>query len=313
MLQTSASRLVFLSALMLSGGCGSERPPAPGPAARLTAGASDTIIVNNVSPTALPVRAVDASGRRLTVAAIVYTRLRGDSLSLTADGVMSCTRRGDVVVRATLAQLARSFFVRCRPVEYVHIPGPVQFVLGDSSWSRPRALPIAAYDAGRRAVVQLAGTIVVLDTSIARVGGSTLSPRARGTTVVGAHIGNRTGWTGVHIYQRVDSLRALDTVLRVDPHHRQFAVPLRLAPGESRRQPLPPGDWMLATLAQTPDGSRLLRVRIENASCEPNFLNDPGRFGCRTGSNASVIVYRPPALRDTATVAGYLLVRWLYR
>ena len=45
-------------------------------------------------------------------------------------------------------------------------------------------------------------------------------------------------------------------------------------------------------------------MRAENASCQANLLNDPGRFGCRTAPGAAVIVYRPSAVGDTAMSQG---------
>ena len=313
MQRTLSSRLTLLTTIALTAACNRSGPATPGPAVRLAAGTSDTMIVNDVAPTALLVRALDVSGRSIPAAAIRYERVRGDSIRLTAEGTLSCPRRGDTVIRATLADLSASLVVLCRPVEDVRIPGPVQFVLGDSALSQPRVLPIAAYDAGRHAVVQLAGNLMVLDTNVSTINGTTLSPRARGITLVSARVGNREGRTGVHVYQRVASFAALDTLLRVPSHQRLFAVPLHLVPGESRRQHLPPGDWMLSTQAPNPEGPRELRVRIENASCQPNFLNDAGRFGCHAGSDAAVVVYRPFAAGDTASVMGYLLVRWLFR
>jgi hypothetical protein len=249
----------------------------------------------------------------VTGAAIRYERISGDSLPVSADGVLSCPRRGDTVIRAALEGVSASFFVQCRPVEDVRVAGPVQFVLGDSALSQPRVVPVAAYDAAGRAVVQLAGSLEVLDSSVATVSPTVISPRTRGITILSAHVGSRAGRTGVHIYQRVASLAALDTALHVPPHQRLFAVPLRLSPGESRRQRLPPGDWMLLTQAATPDGPKELKVRIENASCQANLLNDPGRFGCHTGADAALIVYRSPAARDTVSVTGYLLVRWMFQ
>jgi hypothetical protein len=303
----------LLATIALAAACNRNGSATPGPAVRLAAGTSDTMIVNDVAPTPILVRALDASGRSIPSAAIRYEPIQGDSIRLTAEGMLSCQRRGDAVIRATLDRLSVSLFVLCRPVEDVRIPGPVQFVLGDSTLSLPRVVPIAAYDAGRRAVVQLTGSLMVLDTNVSTINGTTLSPRARGITLVSARVGNREGRTGVHIYQRVASIAALDTLLRVPSHQRLFAVPLHLVPGESRRQHLPPGDWMLSIQAPKPDGPRELRVRIENASCQPNFLNDPGRFGCHAGSDAAVVIYRPFAGGDTASVTGYLLVRWLFR
>ena len=313
--RTPPNRILPLASIALVAACSGLTSSTPGPAAHLSAGTSDTIIINtDGAPTPLRVQALDARGRLVTRTAIRYERTGGDPLPLTANGEVSCGRRGDVVVRARLAQLSKSFFVRCRPVDYVQIPGPLQFVLGDSLLSQPRLIPVAAYDANRRAVSQLAGTLTLLDTSLAHISGTTLFPRSRGISVVGAHVGSGSGWIGLHIYQRVDSLSALDTLLHVRPHQRLFAVPLRLAPGESRSRRLPPGMWMVTTQAQTQDGPKPFRVRVENAaSCLPNLLNDPGRFGCRTGGNATVVVYRPFVAGDTASAAGYLLVRWMFQ
>jgi hypothetical protein len=226
------SRLTLLTTVALTAACNRNGPTTPGPAVRLAAGTSDTIIVNDVAPTPLLVRALDASGRSIPAAAIRYERIRGDSIRLTAEGMLSCPRRGDAVIRATLDHLSASLFVLCRPVDAVRIPGPVQFVLGDSALSQPRVVPITAFDARWRAVVQLAGNLMVLDTNVSAINGTTLSPRARGITLLSAYVGNREGRTGVHVYQRVASIVALDTLLRVPPRQRLFAVPLRLVPDE---------------------------------------------------------------------------------
>ncbi|MDQ2889060.1 MAG: hypothetical protein M3R65_00720 [Gemmatimonadota bacterium] len=304
--------LILAVASVVAVTCGRRADPRGTPV-RLVAGTSDTIIVNSRLRILLPVQALDANGRALLNPAIRYALTGGDSVALTPDGELSCRRRGDAVVRATLARLSASFVVLCRPVEYVRIYGPLQFVLGDSSLSKPHAIPVAAYDSTWHAVSQVTGIFEVSDSGVAALSGNSLTPRARGITLVSAQVGAHEGRTGVHVYQRVASLAALDTELRVPPHQRLFAIPIRLAPGESRRHPLSPGDWMLSTQAPTPDGARAFKVRAENASCQPNLLNDPGRFGCHAGSDAAVIVYRPFARGDTASVDGYLLVRWLFR
>ncbi len=305
-------RLILSAMIALAAACGHGAGTADTPV-RLSAGNSDTIIVNSRIRFFLAVQALDAKGRALVAPAIHYSRTSGDSLPLTPNGELACPRRGDAVVRATLGHLLASFIVLCRPVEYVRISGPIQFVLGDSSLSKPQAIPVAAYDSTWHAVSQLTGVFDVANSAVATLSGSSLAPLSRGITIVSAQVGAHEGRSGVHVYQRVGSLAALDTELRVPPRQRLFAVPIRLAPGESRRQRLPPGDWMLSTQAPTPDGQREMKVRTENATCQPNLLNDPGRFGCHAGPGAAVIVYRPAARGDTASVAGYLLVRWLFR
>lgn len=308
---TRVSILAWL-ALAAVYACGAA--PKPGPAVRIASGGtSDTLIVNYFTPEPLPVRAFDAAGRSLVVAPIRYERISGATFSMTPAGVLTCSTSGDMVVRATLERLAASLLIRCRPVERVQVSGPIQFVLGDSEFTQPIELPISAYGLDKHPVSLLAGTVSVLKTSVATARGITVTPRSRGVTIVCAYIGNRDGCTGVHIYQRVDALDPLDTVLRVDPHQRQFAVPVSLAPGESRRQHLPPGGWMLTTVSHADKSSDDFGLRFENASCKPNFLNDPRRFGCQTGDDAAVIVYRPHRGHDTSVATAYLLIRWLYQ
>ena len=302
--------LLTLPALAAAFSCGS--PSTPGPAVRLLAGKSDTVVVNHSVTTLLPVNALDAVDRTVAGAPIQFERIRGASIPITAAGSVTCTRPGDVVVRATLGRLSTALLIRCRPVEYLQIPGPIQFVLGDSALTHPMLLPIAAHDKNGRPVEMLAGSVTVLDSAVASVRGSTIRPRARGTTIASARVGNRSASIGVHIYQRFDSIEAPDTLLRVRPKQRLFALPLRLQPGEFRRQRVPPGDWMITTLTPTDTNPNAMKLHFENASCVPNLLNESGRFGCRTGTGAAVVVYRPFSAGDTATATGYLLLRWLF-
>jgi hypothetical protein len=304
-------RIAFaLIAFGLAYGCNSS--DRSGPAARLSAGASDTIIVNSNAPTPLPVRAVDAAGQVLPAAPVRFKRINGAPIPISTAGAVTCTDRGDVVVGAMLENLAQSFLVQCRPVDRLQTSGPVQFILGDSALSQPFELPLQAYGADRRRVMLIAGSVKVIDTSIAYARGDTVFPKSRGTTLVGAWVGQQSAWTGVHIYQRVDSLAALDTLLRVDGYRRQLAVPIRLRLGEVRRQKLPPGAWMLTTLSQSRAALSGLRLRFENATCEDNVLNDPGRFICNSSSGTVVILYRVKEDRETSAITAYLLVRGLY-
>lgn len=299
-----AATIVFLCA------CGAHAPP--GPPVRLSAGASDTVIVNGRHPTPLPVRALDAAGRAVAGAPVRYAWVGGDSLPVTPTGDVTCAKSGDAAVRAVSGRLTTRLLVRCRVVEYVRIPGPLQFVLGDSALSRPFALPVAAYGADGRPVTLLTGSARVRDSSVATLRGLTLYPRARGITVAGAHFGDRDAAMGVHVYQRVGTLAALDTLLRVHPKQRLFAVPLRLERGEYRRQALPPGEWMLAMLPEADTTPDRVQLRIDGARCTDHFLNAPRRWGCSAGPGASVTVYRPFGRVAAPTATGYLLVRQLF-
>jgi hypothetical protein len=188
----------------------------------------------------------------------------------------------------------------------------MQFILGDSEMSRPLRLPIEAYGADGRPVTLFVAAVSIADSGVAALKGLTLYPRSRGITMAWARIGNRDAGIGVHIYQRVSTLAALDTMVRVPPNQRLFAVPLRLETGQSYRQRLPPGGWMLTMLPEDDHDPNRIRLRIEGADCQANLLNTPRRFGCGAGPNAAVIIYRPFRKRDASIETGYLLVRWLF-
>jgi hypothetical protein len=302
------SSTLIATAIALSYACaGRDKPGQP---ARLSAGASDTIIVNDYGPIPLPVLALDAAGHPLQQALIRYERTSGTDLTVSSTGVMTCARRGDLGVQAVLGPLSKSFFVRCRPIARLDIPGPVQFVLGDSALSQPIEVPLAAYDSSGRPVMLLAGFLRVLGTPIATARGSMLIPDSQGVALLGAWAGHQNARTGLHIYKRVE-MATLDTLRRVDGDHRQIAVPIRVRRGEELRLALPRGEWMVTTFSadQAPDA---FRMRFEHASCTPNLLNDPQRFGCRTSTGARVIVSRHTVARDTSAITGYLLVRGFY-
>lgn len=286
-------------------------PSQAGPPVRLVRGTSDTAVLNSRHPTALAVRALDATGRWAVGAPIRYVWAGGDSLPVTPSGDVTCARSGDFVVRAVLGGLVARLVVQCRLVEYVRIPGPLQFVLDDSTLSRPFSLPLFAYGTDGRPIVRFVASVGVKDTGIAVLRGLTLFPRKRGITSVGAHIGDRDAGIGVHIYQRVSTLAAVDTLLRVRAEQRLFAAPLRLNPGDVIRQRLPPGDWMLAMLPEAETAPDRIQLRIEGAHCQEHFLNSPRRWGCHAGPDATLILYRPLGRRQAPTT-GYLLVRWLF-
>jgi len=203
---------------------------------RLAGDISDTIIINSRWPKLLPVHAFDAKGRTVLSVPIRFERMDGADMPITKSGGVTCTRSGDLHVRVVLDSLTTRVFVRCRLVEYVQIQGPIQFVLGDSELGRPRAFPLGVYSADQRPVSLYTASIFLADSDVATLRGATIYPRSPGPTVVGVHIGDRDAGTGVHIYQRVDGLAALDTLVRVHPR----AASLRRATPYGKRHAIPP-------------------------------------------------------------------------
>ena len=304
----SWSRLILAAGVCA---CGHSSPPEP--PVRLVVDISDTLVVSSRYPVMLPVRAVDARGGAVDGAPVRYSRIDGDTLPLTPVGAVTCLRSGEMTVRASLGSLTKRFVVQCRLVEYVRIPGPLQFVLGDSALSQPLRVPVAAYGADRRPINHFMASMGVGNSEVATLRGGRLSARGRGITFVSARVGDRDAAMGVHVYQRVSSLAAIDTLLRVRPEMRLFAVPLRLNPGEFLRQHLPRGDWMLVMLPEEDVAPDRVQLRVEGAQCRDHFLNgSPRRWGCNVNADASVVLYRPPGRASATMTNGYLLVRWLF-
>jgi hypothetical protein len=166
-----------LFALALESAC--SLPREPGAPARLLAGAADTVIVNNRRPVSIPIRAFDASDRSVPVVGMHYVRTAGDSIHVTADGIVTCAQRGDATVRASLGAIASEIVLRCRPVKKLHIAGPIQFVLGDSS----QVIPLEALDVDDRAVDLIAGSVSTMRADVVGVeSGLRVSARGRGLT-----------------------------------------------------------------------------------------------------------------------------------
>lgn len=279
---------------------------------RLAFGRSDTLVVNHTSQTLLPVTAVDANDQKVANAGIRFEHVSGSSIGLTSDGKVDCSSSADATIRATLNNTSHTFVVRCRPVIRLQIPGPIQFVIGDSALSAPIAIPLGAYDEQMRAVALIAGTLSVRDSSIATVTDSLIRPRKRGVTPLSARVGNQSATVGVHIYQRLDSRDPLDTLLRIDSNHRQLALPLTLQPGDVIRHKLPPGDWMITTLMYSARDSSVFQLRFEEMNCTGNVLNDRNRFACHPrNEGAAIVVSRARGTGSAPLVSGYLLLRWL--
>jgi hypothetical protein len=197
-------------------------------------------------------------------------------------------------------------------VEYLRMNGPLQFVLGDSMLGQPKELPIDAYGPDGHRVALIAGYANTGDSNVAALHGLTLYPRRRGISGAFVRVGDRTAMTGVHVYQRVATLAALDTALRIEPWQRELAVRLDLARGEYQRRRLPPGHWMLAMLPEDEEKAHGIFLRVDGAQCTPNVLNTPRRFGCDTGPNATLIVYRAIGAKGPEVARADLLVRWMF-
>jgi hypothetical protein len=272
-----------------------------GPPARLLIGGqhgadvSDGIVLNTRHPVRLAVQVLDAKGHALSSTDVRYRWTSGIPISVAPSGVVTCKREGDATVRASVGTLATSVLLRCRPVRTVLTERGLNFVTGGAG----RDLHIAAFGPDGRPVSLLAGEVRVEDSTIATLKGTHIRPLAPGQTMVKVRIGDAQSWTGVTVYEPVRSLVGLR------PGQNLVVAPVRLAPGDTIRWPLPVG---LLSVQYTPASRGQPAPSITVAGpimCMPAFgprVDDS--FCLARGPGASISIAHPGT--STRPIVGTL-------
>jgi hypothetical protein len=216
-----------------------------GPPARLVAGAgidSDGIVVNNLGPVQLSMRVLDAAGHRLERTEVRYQRISGGPIQVSTRGVIRCTRRGDAIVRASLATLNRDFVIHCQPVRTIRDAGWGNFVVGGPAGT----LTVDAIGLDGQPVTRIAARLRVFDSTIATIDASgRLRPLRPGYTSVDMEIGDRVARAEVMVFEPVRTFEGLR------PDQRLVVAPIRLTRGASIRWPLPTGVFFLTFSADS--------------------------------------------------------------
>lgn len=215
--------------------------PAAGPPARLVAGRADTVLINSRHAVPLPVRVLDAAGHELA-AGVRYVWVSGEPLAVSDSGRVTCTRRLDATVRASLGTLATQFTVLCRPIRRFGVTldadhGPL--VVGGA----PMSLAIEAVGLDGAPETQIAGTLAVEDTTVVVARGDRLYPRGPGIASVALDLGDCVLPVGFEVYERVGTPSALRRREQVF-----MDGPLGLADGERRVWRLPAGEYRVELL-----------------------------------------------------------------
>jgi hypothetical protein len=280
--------------LLVASAC--KGPPAEGPPARLVAGVSDTVVVNNERPVQLPIQVLDAAGHVLPDTGVRFSWASGVPVLVSVTGVATCTQPGDATVRASLGSLVTHLLVRCRPVRKVRGLRMMNLVLGDP----PQELSFEAVGVDGRPVTLLTGQVTVGDSTIATLEGQRIRTRAPGVTWVTTRVGDREAHASVHVYERATTPEGI----RPGQH---MAVPLRLAGGEMRRWRLPAARE-LYFLAMLPDRDvqQMPRLAVAGANCVPGL--DAHSFFCLALHDASVYVYHPQQAEPARELSGTLAV-----
>ena len=273
---------ILLSLALASCERASARPL--GPPARLVAGRAGTIVVNSRNAVTLPVQVLDDAGRELPASALRFERVAGDSLALSPNGRITCHRRGDAEVQVSLGALSTRFALRCRPIK------GFRFIYGDGRplvvGGAPRALQFIAVGVDDLPERMLAGTLSILDSTVAELRGSTVFPRAAGETMVELDLGECLWAIGVSVHQRVASpsaLRSAEDIFLISP--------LRLVDGERRGWRLPRGEYRVGLLTQAGVEAKL-ELGTTAMNCVP-WITGGQDYNCVALAGAAVDVRNP--------------------
>jgi hypothetical protein len=269
-----------------------------GPPTRL-AGASDTIIVNNREPVQLPVEVLDAAGHVLHATGVRYQQLSGNPVRMSAAGRVTCERRGDALVRASLGALRENFLLRCRPIRrFVDWQGGLWLAIGDSA----QELPIRAVGVDGTPETILTGSATVRDSDIASLHGLSVHPKAPGATLVDVWVGGVVDVIPVTVFKRVrtsDALRPFEF----------FASPLRLASGQTRQWHISVGSYFVSFRSDTAASGASAALTLSTVGATCSQFGDAYNYFCLAAKDASLVVSAPGGTGGAREFSGYLAVR----
>lgn len=232
--------------------------------------ADEGIVVNNTRPVQLEMRVLDKAGHRLSADSVRFAWISGSPLTITPNGVVTCTARGDARVRATLGAIFTDVDVRCRPVVELRAATWIDFVAGDST---PRHLPFEALGLDGYPVKELRGELRLFDGDIATLDGASIRPKGEGATVVRVQVGEQEARMRVVVYTPVASFDALSD------EQRYVSRAVRLARGDTVHWSLPNGSYWLKYLPRRPHEA-------------PPTITVAGAIGCMQGDG--IHAYRVP-------------------
>lgn len=193
------------------------------------AGANDTIVVNSHHLTQLLVSVMDQYGRKRSSDAAVTFRMMSGDVRVSPTGTLTCTRRENAMVRATLANLSRDFVLHCRPVASLEAPSWMILIAGDSA----RDLSFVAHGTDGVPVTELRGSVEIGNGSVAQLVGINVRPKEPGKTMALVTVGDMQTGIAVLVHRLVTSFvnhpRSEDLL----------AMRVRVARGDTIVTPLP--------------------------------------------------------------------------
>ncbi len=283
-------------------------PRASAAPARLAVGIRDTVLINHVRPFALAATVFDSTGHALSDSGVRFASLDSGAIPVSPRGVVTCVRRADVVVRASLGPLSTHSVVLCRPVQTVRTQIWNDFVLGDAT----RELPAEFTGVSGERVTLLRVRMSVRDSTVAALSGLHIRPLRPGRTQLNLKVGDRTAEAAIRVFDPVRSLEGLNPL----QHHQQrlVAATVQLARGESVRWPLPQGIFALVLLPAlhadpSADMSALMLSVNGPVVCVPTPRPGVSSMRCLARAPGATVTVANSNMKPKS-VLGYLALEW---
>jgi|GEM_PF-1815934 len=257
---------------------------------------SDTVVVNNMRPVSLPIRALGASGSEQSTRGVRWRWLSGDTMVVTDSGTVTCARRADARVEASIGAVRRELLVRCRPIQGLRFWGSgVSLRLHEG----PQVYRLWPIGPEGEPVELLAGVAAIVDTSIAVLKDSLVYPRRRGVTGLDVRIGDCDKRLIVTVIESVDSLRGLLP-------EQEFVAPIQLVSGEF-------ATWRFSTglheiqLFTDSAHQQTLRMGVLGANCARG-RESAQQLHCVTTDTSVVMVRNLTPTTRRSTLTGTLRI-----
>jgi hypothetical protein len=242
-------RILLLLVVVALAGCDQFKP------ARITAGRSDTVVVNNVRQTRLAAHSLNRHGDTLSEQPVLWRRVGGDARSLAPEGVVDCSWRGNVEAEVASGDVAARVAILCRPIMMLYFEpgGPIRLKGG------PVPYGLSAVGNDGQPVLQIAGTVLLEDTTIVTTDNGRIVPRRAGETQLRVTAGDCDAYAPVIVEDPVATIDSLAL-------YRPYETHVSLVAGEHQTLRVPPG---LAFITLTGDSASLasLQLAASRASC----------------------------------------------
>jgi len=268
--------------------------------ARISVGASDTVVVNDTESVRLAVHVLNVRGQVLRARGLRYEFVSGDRMRISKDGRVTCDRSGNTTVRVSLGKLSTRLQLLCRPVRKLVAGTTVYLVIGDSA----QELPVGALGLDGQPVTPVVGHATIRDSTVATLEGLRVRGGAPGGTAVEVRVGEDSVAIGVWVYERAHTLDGLGA------NTLPVAVPVRLASGTTSRWHIPNGVYLLSILPDRRFQERPeLKLTAVGANCTKAASRGEQSYGCLAYSDdASVSLENPRRPKPTREFRGNLAV-----